>query len=478
MKETIRFRIQPLAPIHLGCDEVYEPFSFVLDEKRRELVVFDPWLFFQEMEEGERKRFGDICRQGTVSSILQIYQFLRNRQAAGRIIDACPGLVERYRQTLALPLRDEKKIQQELNNFIIARTAFLAHDERPYIPGSAVKGALRTAYLNHLAQERKIPTPRGKRAARELEQILLDGGSFHTDPFRLLKVSDFLPVGDVRTRIVFAVNQKKKPSKFQARGPSQILEVIQSGAIFIGEISLEEPLPGAGIFRPLQRQTLLSSASSFFRQERSREDNELLDIGIKPEPKPEIKEGFLLRIGRHSGAESVTIEGHRLIRIMKGKGENPDFLDHATTLWLQAEEARPSHPDQFKPFGWAAVEELTDEQGVSYQKMEADWRLHREELKAPSVEKEPRSDSVERKTKEPAQKVEPTEVWSGAVLTWSPGNQQLTAVHQNKKASAQGKEMVPEALHKHLLVKRKSVTATVTVQAVGNAFRIIDIEIP
>ena len=110
MKETIRFRIQPLAPIHLGCDEVYEPFSFVLDEKRRELVVFDPWLFFQEMEEGERKRFGDICRQGTVSSILQIYQFLRNRQAAGRIIDACPGLVERYRQTLALPLRDEKKI--------------------------------------------------------------------------------------------------------------------------------------------------------------------------------------------------------------------------------------------------------------------------------------------------------------------------------------------------------------------------------
>ena len=42
MKETIRFRIQPLAPIHLGCDEVYEPFSFVLDEKRRELVVFDP----------------------------------------------------------------------------------------------------------------------------------------------------------------------------------------------------------------------------------------------------------------------------------------------------------------------------------------------------------------------------------------------------------------------------------------------------
>jgi CRISPR-associated protein Csm5 len=42
-------------------------------------------------------------------------------------------------------------------------------------------------------------------------------------------------------------------------------------------------------------------------------------------------EAFLLRVGRHSGAESVTLNGVRQIKIMKGKGEQPEHLDAAKT---------------------------------------------------------------------------------------------------------------------------------------------------
>jgi len=63
---------------------------------------------------------------------------------------------------------------------------------------------------------------------------------------------------------------------------------------------------------------------------------------------------FLLRVGRHSGAESVTLDGVRQIKIMTGKGQPAKTESIAKTLWLAAQ-----HKDQAQgllPFGWVVVE--------------------------------------------------------------------------------------------------------------------------
>jgi len=67
-------------------------------------------------------------------------------------------------------------------------------------------------------------------------------------------------------------------------------------------------------------------------------------------------EAFLLRVGRHSGAESVTVSGARNgnIPIMKGKGQQPDFADAAKTLWLAADTK--DQQTGLLPFGWLLVE--------------------------------------------------------------------------------------------------------------------------
>ncbi len=67
---------------------------------------------------------------------------------------------------------------------------------------------------------------------------------------------------------------------------------------------------------------------------------------------------FLLRVGRHSGAESVTLNGLRDIKIMKGRGEKPDYLDHAKTLWLVGDERQLQ--TNLLPFGWMLVEPFID----------------------------------------------------------------------------------------------------------------------
>lgn len=373
MKESFKCFLKTLSPVHMGCDDIYEPMGFVMVEQARQLVVFDPLSFISQMEDVDRQRFSETCLEGTVSSILDIYKFLKDKTAEGRHIDVCQGLVDHYHETLAIPAKDKKRVQQELNRFTIERTSYFPGDHRPYIPGSAIKGALRTAYLNAMAKKKNVPTPRGRYAAKDLEKTLLDGGAFDTDPFRLVKISDFRPVGQIKTRVVYAVNEKKMPSKFEARGPYQILEVIQPGALFEGEIAVEIPQTKGCITSPIDIQSLLESAAQFFGKEKKREDDYLKGINI---PRVQISDNegmFVIRLGRHSGAESMTIEGHRNIKIMLGKGEKT-FKANATTLWLASESQKPKIKENLCPFGWAELGELSSALVEEFQKKEMGWK--------------------------------------------------------------------------------------------------------
>ena len=62
----------------------------------------------------------------------------------------------------------------------------------------------------------------------------------------------------------------------------------------------------------------------------------------------------MLRVGRHSGAESVTLNGIRSIKIMKGKGRKPDWKKEAQTLWLAT--GNKNDRTNLRPFGWLLVE--------------------------------------------------------------------------------------------------------------------------
>ncbi len=368
-----------LSPIHVGCDEVYEPMGFVMDEREGQLVAFDPAEFIAAMPEGDKHRLSEICSKGTVASILEVYKFFRGKKADGKSVPVCNGLLDHYQKTLGIPPGDEGKINKELNNFTISRTSFIPSEfgERPYIPGSAVKGALRTAYLNSLAPGNGGKRFGGKFAGKNMEETFLKG-KFATDPFRLVKVSDFMPVGEVKSRIVYAVNEKKKPSKFEARGPYRILEIIEPGSVFQGRITVDIPHQRAGISEPVSLDALLNSADAFYSRENQRETGELGNIGIGGVSFANGKQLFPIRVGRHSGAESVTVEGFRDIRIM-GKGRNDTkYEDRAGTFWLASEVDRPKRKNGLRPFGWAAMGKLTPEMEREFRGAEEDLRFEME----------------------------------------------------------------------------------------------------
>jgi len=378
MEKPLKARMHILSPVHIGCDDVYEPTNFVIDEKNGKLIEFDPMDFIKSLSQQDREQFTAICMQGTISSIISIYRFISLKQSQSRIngreIEIAADLRAHYKRVRDLPLQDERRIRQELNQFAISRTVYNPHGDMPYIPGSSLKGALRTAYLSKLAKEAgvkdwwKTSQARENNRARELELHLLNG-SFDTDPFRMIKVSDFIPVSthEVKTKVVYAVNRKKRKSKFEARGPFQVVETIKDGAVFEGMINIQQPEPSANIERPIKVEELLRSINEFYVP-LVNEENKVaseIDAGqvivkrINERFKGQLgKTSYLIRLGRHSGAEAVTIEGNRYIKIMQGKGKPPKFLNQATTLWMASETSKPTANNALIPFGWAVLEVL------------------------------------------------------------------------------------------------------------------------
>jgi CRISPR-associated protein Csm5 len=476
--------IETLAPVHIGCDEVYEPTGFVLDAQAKQIVSFDPYNFVAGLAPEDKQRFSQICVKGTVGSIIEIYKFLQGQAVAGRRIDVCAEFPDHFRQTLSIGTTQEKRIQQELNKFQIARTAYKSDDQRPYIPGSSVKGALRTAYLNLAATEDGARENRRLRDPAMLEKQLLDYRIIPEDPFRLVKVSDFRPVGDIKTKIVYAVNEKKKPTGRSARGPVQIFEVIEPGAIFQGSIVVEQPLQGAKINRPVQLQRLMESCRHFYIKENAREQRELSEIGIESKSADETFTGdtaSLIRIGRHCGAESVTVEGHRSIKIMGRRGDKPRRLPHATTFWLASETRKPKEKKQLRALGWAKIIKLTDEHRQAHLEIENGYpQLQKETGKTRDRDghaAEAGSAGVEQALNAPAKPETVQEVWEKVHLSWTPNDGKIKATCAGKKAQTDNRDLVPQNLRKNLFGKKKhAMAARVVVEVTGNNFKILELE--
>jgi len=248
-----------------------------------------------------------------------------------------------------------------INQFLINKTTYNVNNKLPYIPGSSIKGSLRTAFLSKLAIENKVYNYAS--TSNKLEKELL-GGAFHNDPFRLLKISDFLPAENIKKKIYYAINKKKRESRFEAQGPYQIFESIQTGSIFKGRINLSRAEVGSGVNYPIK------NIRDFLKEIHQQYFNQLLDENkiIKEKKFKQItsknknltenlaKTTFFIRIGRHSGADAVTIKNNSKIKIMQGRNKQPIYKNTSTTMWLASDESRCNDNHNLIPFGWAILE--------------------------------------------------------------------------------------------------------------------------
>lgn len=364
-----RITISTLSPIHVGCDEVYVPSNFVIKDNL--LHQLDMAVIADELDASERSALGS---KQTVGAIQQFFKAKRDRFAplASHMVEVVEGIAREYEDKAGKTTQQGPGGEVTYNLFPIARTAYRAMDDAPYLPGSSLKGSIRTAWLDAINHGEPLKES-GKNANHEMQQRLLGykNGKFQDDPLRHLQVADAHhgeEVGPAPARILYAASKKKRPSE---RGTSKLyvyLETIPAmlDDAFSGEIRLTG--------NKISWRNLCDACNNFYWPQLDAELTHahlagMMDQGwlnlMKGLFADELKimrenhQGFLLRVGRHSGAESVTLNGVRNIKILGKPGDPPTYRPETTEKRF-ASQTRAA-VDGLMPFGWLWVECCEDQ---------------------------------------------------------------------------------------------------------------------
>ncbi len=375
----------PLSPVHVGADESYEPGNYVIDDEAGALYSFDSRAALVGLSLSDRQQLLAIVNSKPDDTMLtKVQAFFHNHREkllayAMPPVPTATGIKSLYAKRIG------KTAQHGvINKLEIERTFYNPVDGKPLLPGSSIKGAIRTALLDGINQGK----PLIDRNNQQLQKRLFEG-DFHLDPMRLVSIGDAGWQGKAEKpacQVQFAVNRKRQPvikngqlvkSQAETSNLYQLLECVAPHHYqsFTGSLTLYNTQSVAQDNRKLPKQQLHWTAKDiakacnafymelFWKEFHAMKERDylktdwlnqmeqLLDNGLLK--RLDDGDAFLLRVGRHSGGEAMTLNGVRSIMI-KGQGREKTWEKQPKTWWLAADDV--SSKQGLLPFGWVLVE--------------------------------------------------------------------------------------------------------------------------
>lgn len=426
--DIYRLLITPLSPVHVGTGGTYDPTNYVIEDDA--LYEFDTIATARVLSQSDKELLIKITTgRADQDMVKDVQSFFYKRRAdliryATNRIPVPPGVAEFYRSRVGKTAQREESGREIINELEIERTAFNPVTKLPVLFGSSLKGAIRTALLDAVNGGQPC---QGEEKNRELQQRLFKfERGFQRDPMRLVQVGDaswFGKDGLPAAMVQLAVNRKREAvsgeqgnaGRFwrEDRSLLQFLECLPpmyyralsaqfniqkvSGLETTGKVPASElQFTISDIARAcndfygtiLREQLhLFGAVRGFLSRWWCKAIRALLEEkGINGGGRT----AFLLRVGRHSGADSLTVRGVRKIRISRGRRGPREYRESPTTVWLAAEE--PDQGSEMLPFGWLFVEVFPGDDGEpgdcdalrklcdSYVAPMREWVLRQEEL--------------------------------------------------------------------------------------------------
>lgn len=473
--ESVTLHITPLSPVHVGIGEDYEPTNYVMEEEA--LFAFDSDVANRVLTERQRKDLLEMVSKRTRRAeemIAQVQDFFYNNRkplaaASNHFLPVSAGVFDLYQKRVGQSANRESGGKSVVNKLEIQRTFFNPYSQHPIIPGSSIKGAIRTALLDDvndgqgLSEEvyRLKPPQRNQALQKELFK-----GSFATDPMRLISLGDanYQTPTLFGSEIRFAVDRKKKEvvkdgqivqSQAEAQNLYQLLECLPALRYrsFSGTLSVQDLQGMTAKGTPAKELRWMvqdiAAACNYFYHKRFVAEMKVLRERRYLHPdweklaeaitsgviyqKMKAGKAFLLRVGRHSGAESVTIEGVRSIKILQGKGQQPKYEPEAKTVWLAANTEKDR--SGMLPFGWVLVE-LDDAPDAELQAVMKPWQ-DKDQQRQEKLQQASGKHSAALQAQQAAiiAESEP-EIWAGARIKFNRANGTLTVEKSGKTVNA------------------------------------------
>lgn len=375
--------LTPLAPIHIGSGEELDWTRAIPVE--RELVVFDllkvelPPQALAEMECA-------ISSSGSGGDAIITLQHLFTahagafQKAASSRLALTEAMARKFRVALGTNVQGgQGGGEQVVNQLALSRHAIVAGDGRPYVPGSSLKGALRTAEVARLDKAGNRNPPPGPRpptrrleTGREIWEDPSDDllGQFQNSPFARVLLSDLMPVAPFHALAAQVRNRRRRRREGIAeQGLPVSVELIPpflAGA-FRGDIRIagkrgrddQAAVPDLAVLMKTTHAFhfgLFQFFAKVLQQEQHGLPADWL-AGVRQLLAEEslaaaIREGraALVRLGKFCSAESKTV-AWRSVRIPQARPPSPDRVLEPYTIWLAELGAAGN-----LPLGWALLE--------------------------------------------------------------------------------------------------------------------------
>jgi len=360
-----RLKLTALSPIHIGSGEVYEPTNFVIDANL--LYEFRDEDFFMALTPIEKQKFMKIIEDNASDSFVRIHKFVKEHKEVAKSVAhikvvVSDGLQKEYNKAVGKIRQFEGKqgnYSRVFNKFEIQRVQRKQIKTKDgyanigYIAGSSLKGAISTAYQEYIYKQK------GEKILKEKFQSV--GREINKNIFKEFKVSDSITT-KIGTTIGFALNKER--FEYDFNNPqnnlklSTYIEVINTNSEFIvdinyGSLDIKEILESCNAhYMPLFKSLLSNETDGKEEFVNEYLTNDFYDTYRHFQLK---ENQYLIRVGKHSGARAVTIEGMRKIKsLISSKPYRTEIREDETTTWLFGDN--PSSNSGLLPFGWVLCE--------------------------------------------------------------------------------------------------------------------------
>ncbi len=320
--ETIKLRLTFLTPLHISAGKELTPIEYTLWNDAIYLIQFEHFLSKNLNPEWQDK----IITWLDEGNLIQIRKTIHQLKVMDKLLRNPPHYIKGpIAITYDFKQAFEENLDNERSNMII-EPMIRDNNGRPYIPGSSLKGAFKTAILNELSQG----DFRGN-SIKYPEAVL--GGSFDTDPFSAIKFRD-IPLQNGDTVVGKCVLSHIDPQRNQVGKINIFREVVMGECIQKGKWTVDtEILIDKKRLAALNKRNRLPefNKSFFIRALRNHYTNrleselkrfynsnsELIDDFINERDSLQENES-LIRVGRHSQYEFVTTKN----RLEKSPGKS------------------------------------------------------------------------------------------------------------------------------------------------------------
>ena len=220
---TIPLLIKVVTPVQISDGQGFDFFDYFCENEK--LFVLSPIKMIERLK--QKQKIKDFI--GRCSTIKDDELGQLKRDMLMMLGDNKQALAE-----YAIPLQPDFKFtginpRQHVEQFMRNPLS-----NKPYIPGSSIKGAFRTAYINH--NKKEAISKKGINSSIVLENTMLnieDVDSHSDDPLRHYKFSDFHLVGG--SPFIGSMKYMHEFNKAHPKGDNKVVaEYMSSGSQFLG----------------------------------------------------------------------------------------------------------------------------------------------------------------------------------------------------------------------------------------------------